>query len=94
MAPVPLNIKDGGELADWENFYADRNRIQQAVAAGTLPSPPARDLCLIIKSAKPREELGSFLKWVLTDGQPYVAECGFVPLPATRLTEELKKLEL
>jgi ABC-type phosphate transport system substrate-binding protein len=34
-----------------------------------------------------------FLRWVLTDGQAFVAEAGYINLPEEKVREELAKLD-
>ena len=49
-----------------------------AIAAGVYPSPPARDLYFVVKGKPGRPVLAEFLEWVLTEGQRYVAEMGYI----------------
>jgi phosphate transport system substrate-binding protein len=34
----------------------------------------------------------AFLRWVLTEGQQYVGEAGYVNLPPDKIADEMKKL--
>ena len=63
----------------------------EAIAAGAYPSPPARDLNLVTKG-RPTGLTREFIVWCLTDGQQYVTETGYVPLPEGKLDEERKKI--
>jgi len=88
----PLDLDGNGILEPEENFYGTRDDLLKAIARNVYPSPPARELYLVLKS-KPRNPLlAQFMRWVLTDGQAFVAESGYLPLDHARLAEGLKAL--
>jgi phosphate transport system substrate-binding protein len=89
---IPLDLNDNGEIDDDENFYGNRSELVNAIATGTYPSPPARDLHLVTKD-KFTGLTKEFVKWILTDGQQYVTETGYIQLPQERIEQELEKLE-
>ena len=89
---IPLDLNENGQVDEHENFYHTRAEIVEAIATGAYPSPPARDLHLVTKD-KFTGVTKEFVKWILTDGQQYVSETGYIQLPEGRLAEELKKLE-
>jgi phosphate transport system substrate-binding protein len=88
---VPFDLNGDGR-ADSEEVYDTKEQAVNAVATGRYPSPPARDLNLVTKG-KPTGLVNAFLRWVLTDGQQYVAEVGYIPLIEEQLNAELKKLD-
>lgn len=88
---VPLDANNNGQ-ADPEEIYDRKEQAVKAVAGGYYPSPPARDLNLVTQG-KPTGLVNTFLRWVLTDGQKYVAEVGYIPLTQEQLAAELKKLD-
>jgi phosphate transport system substrate-binding protein len=91
---VPLDLNNNGKIDDEENFYSSMNDLIAAIAAGKYPSPPARELFFVCKgNPNSNKALHEFIKWVLTDGQKYVHEAGYIALPKDKLTGELKKLE-
>ena len=67
-------------------------RPVNAVAAGHYPSPPARVLNLVTQG-KPDGLVKEFITWILTNGQQYVDEVGYIQLTAQQLNAELKKLD-
>ena len=88
---APIDLDGNGRLDAGENFYGDQTALLKAIAAGTYPSPPARDLHLVAKD-RFQGEAAAFVKWILTDGQKFVPEGGYIPLPPAKLEAELKKL--
>ena len=63
-----------------------------AVASEKYPSPPARFENLATKG-KPTGLTLAFIQWILTDGQQYLGQAGYVPLTAEQQTEALAKLK-
>ncbi|MCA9873046.1 MAG: substrate-binding domain-containing protein [Anaerolineales bacterium] len=89
---LPIDLDGNGRIDPAEDFYATRDDFTTAVAAGLYPFPPARTLYLVTKGA-PSPAVTDFYRWVLTDGQNFVHEAGYVPLTAVRLQEALDMLE-
>jgi len=88
---MSLDLNGNGQVDPDEAFDTKAQAIN-AVAEGRYPSPPARDLNLVTKG-KPDGLVDSFVRWVLSDGQVYVPEVGYIPLAKEQLTAELKKLD-
>jgi phosphate transport system substrate-binding protein len=89
---VPIDVNGNGKIDADENFYGNLSTFLQAVNDGKFPSPPARNLYLLTKGKTQKKELLDFFKWVLTDGQKFVHEAGYVPLPESTLNEQVQKL--
>ena len=90
---LPIDLNGNGRLDSDENFYNSRDDIVKAIAAGKYPSPPARDLYFVSQGKPENKVIIEFIKWVLTDGQKFVAESGYINLTDNKLREELNKLE-
>jgi phosphate transport system substrate-binding protein len=88
---VPLDVNNNG-VADPEELYDTKDQAIAAVAAGQYPSPPARDLNLVTQGP-PTGLVKEFITWILTDGQQYVDEVGYIPLTPNQLEQELKNLD-
>ncbi len=88
---VPIDGNDNRQ-ADPEEVTDTKSQAVEAVAAGRYPSPPARDLNLVTHG-KPTGLTRTFLLWVLTDGQQFVDEAGYIALPAEKLNGEWSKLQ-
>ena len=92
LAVLPIDINGNGAVDPDENFYADRDRMTKAIAEGRYPSPPARNLFFVTKGTPRTPVLVEFIRWVLTDGQKYVPETGYINLSAEILAEGLKAI--
>jgi phosphate transport system substrate-binding protein len=75
-----------------ENFYSTIDQLSAAIADGKYPSPPARNLGFLFKGKPKKKEIVEFVKYVLTTGQKFVSENGYIALSPTKLQEELKKV--
>jgi len=89
---IPIDINANGQVDENESFYGTKSELLSAIATGVYPSPPARYLNLVTKNAF-TNETKEFVKWILTDGQQYAEETGYIPLPQEKLYEELEKLK-
>jgi len=88
---IPIDINENGKIDPEENFYGTLDEITRAIAAGNYPSPPARELNLVTL----REFKGvtkEFVRWILTDGQQYAPETGYIALSKEKIQRELEKL--
>jgi phosphate transport system substrate-binding protein len=88
---VPLDVNNNGQ-ADPQELYDTKDQALQAVATRAYPSPPARDLNLVTLG-KPTGLVNTFMRWILTDGQKYEDEVGYIPLTQEQLNQELGKLD-
>lgn len=88
LAVIPIDLNENGKIDPDENFYDTMDGVMKAISEGKYPSPPARDLYLV-SGGKPDNKLVlAFLRWVLSDGQKFVSEAGYVHIPeATRMSE-------
>lgn len=86
---IPLDLNNDGKADDDERIETMPEAIQ-SVATGKYPSPPARPLNLVTKG-KPTGVLQAFIQWILTDGQAFVGEAGYVQLTPEQLAESLER---
>lgn len=89
---IPIDVNENGAIDTNEAFYEKFDKILAAIAEGKYPSPPARDLYLVSKGKPEKQATIDFLKWVVTKGQAFVSEAGYVPLTKSRLKEQVSKL--
>jgi phosphate transport system substrate-binding protein len=85
----PVDLNGNGTLDSRERIYATRDEIIRAIAADVYPSPPARELFFVLKGKPQSPLLAGFLKWVLTSGQAFVPDAGYLPLSRERLARGL-----
>ncbi|MCX7706940.1 MAG: substrate-binding domain-containing protein [Anaerolineae bacterium] len=90
-AVVPIDV-NGNDRADPDEVLKTKSDAVRAVAAGKYPSPPARALNLVTKG-RPSGLTRDFILWVLSDGQKYADEVGYVQLTPEQLEEARKKLQ-
>lgn len=91
---IPLDLNNNGKIDPDENFYNSMNELITAIASGKYPSPPARDLFFVMKgSPKNNKVLSAFIRWVLTDGQKFVHEAGYIALTKDKIAVEQKKIQ-
>jgi len=89
---LPLDLNANGRLDEEESFYDTKGELMEAIATGIYPSPPARAENLVTLG-QPTGLTRAFMVWILTEGQRYVEEVGYIPLPKELLEEGLRKLE-
>jgi phosphate transport system substrate-binding protein len=89
---VPIDLNKNGKIDPEENFYNTMDELIDAIAKGKYPSPPARDLFFVLNKKPTDRVLREFLKWVLSEGQKYVNQTGYINLPNNMLEGELKKI--
>ena len=93
MEVIPIDL-NGNRLIDAEeNFYENLDTIMRAIQTNKYPSPPARDLYLVCKGKPTNPVIIAFLEWILSDGQQYVHEGGYVQLPVEKISNEKLKLQ-
>jgi phosphate transport system substrate-binding protein len=91
-AVLPIDLNENGRIDAQENFYGQRDVLTKAIADDRYPSPPARDLYFVCHGRPQKGLLISFLKWILGEGQKFVAESGYIALPAAKLSQGLRKI--
>ena len=89
---LPIDVNGNGKIDADENFYATLDELTAAIADGKYPAPPARNLGFLFKGKPKKKELIEFVKYVLTTGQKFVDENGYIALSNAKLQEELKKV--
>ncbi len=91
---IPIDVNGDGKISDNENFYDDLKGVIKAIGDGRYPSPPARELYFISKGKPTNQAAVEFLKWILTEGQQFIDEAGYIRLPKETINRELAKLDV
>ncbi|NCA85904.1 MAG: phosphate ABC transporter substrate-binding protein [Clostridia bacterium] len=89
---IPIDLNGDGTLSDEEDFYEDLDSVIAAISSGRYPSPPARPLYFVAARRPDNPLVTSFLEWILTSGQQFVGEAGYVQLSQATIDEQLQKL--
>jgi ABC-type phosphate transport system substrate-binding protein len=88
---IPIDLNGNGRIDADEDFYGNKTVLLKAIATGVYPSPPARDENIVTKGEF-KGIAKEFVRWILTDGQKYCSEVGYVPLTEEQAEDQLAKL--
>jgi phosphate transport system substrate-binding protein len=88
---ISIDANANGQV-DPDETYTTQQAAMDAVATGKYPSPPARAENLVTLG-KPTGLVLAFMNWILTDGQQYDTEAGYVPLLPDLMAEQIQKLK-
>ena len=93
LSVIPIDINGNGKIDREEDFYHSIDEVMTAINDGRYPSPPARQL-YFVSAGKPDNKLVlAFLNFILSDGQKFVNEAGYVRLKEDVIHSELNKLQ-
>jgi phosphate transport system substrate-binding protein len=90
---IPIDVNGDDKISTDEQFYDTMDQLIAAIGDGRYPSPPARELYFVSKGKPQNKLVLTFLNWVLTDGQKFVAETGYIQLPDANIKREVEKLK-
>jgi phosphate transport system substrate-binding protein len=93
LKALPLDINKNGMIDNNENFYDNFDELLKSISDNVYPSPPARNLFLVTKQKPDNPLVINFLNWVLTEGQKFVVESGFIKLENETLKNAEDKLK-
>ena len=86
---APIDVNENGRVDPGERLRTKQEAIK-AVLSGSYPSPPARDLYLVAKDSF-QGVSKAFVHWILSDGQKYVEEVGYLKISAKQIKDALDK---
>lgn len=93
LKALPIDLNANSVIDSSENFYYSQASLVKAIEGDVYPSPPARDLYIVAKG-KPKSGLVKhFLNWILTEGQKYVPENGYINLSDDKIKLALDKIK-
>lgn len=93
LAVIPIDLDGNGQIDSTENFYQSHQTLVEAIIAKKIPTPPARELCFVAHGPPKEALLRNFFEWVLTDGQKYISEMGYIRLSHFKTEAEVEILE-
>jgi ABC-type phosphate transport system substrate-binding protein len=77
---LPIDKNRNGRIDHFENIYRDQDAFMRGVWIGKYPAALCRSI-YSVSSAKPEDKNEiAFLKWILTDGQQYLNQNGYLDL--------------
>jgi len=85
---IPIDINGDGKVDPKEDINTKQKAIN-AVASGIYPSPPARELYLVTKKGY-KGSVKVFLEWILTEGQMFVEEAGYIKLSDRQIKKAIE----
>ncbi len=88
---IPFDVNENGSV-DADEDISTKVKTVQAIKKGVFPHPPARVEYFVTRD-KPTGLVKEFVRWVLTEGQKFVDETGYIELPKDVVEGELKKVE-
>jgi phosphate transport system substrate-binding protein len=88
---IPVDVNENGRV-DPEEDLTSKEKAMRAVKSGVYPSPPVRDLNLVVKG-KLSGPVREFIRWILTDGQRFVEEVGYIMISEGQIREALVKVK-
>ena len=88
---VPFDVNGNG-VVDPDEDIGTKDKVIAAIKKGAFPHPPARVEYFVTKG-KPTGLTSEFIRWVLTEGQRFVEEAGYIALLGDALATELKKVD-
>lgn len=93
LSALPIDANGNGVIDPEEQFYDTVDSLVAAIQDGRYPSPPARDLYLVARGKPSSPLVLEFLRFILTEGQQFAGETGYVAFSEETLQHELRKLE-
>lgn len=90
---LPIDFNNNNIIDANENNYETLDNINEAIIKGDYPSPPARDLYFVSKGQPQKKEVNAFIEWILTNGQQFVSQAGYVPLSKEKIESEMAKIK-
>jgi len=87
---IPIDVNEDGEVGPDEDL-STKTRAIEAIVSGIYPSPPARDLYLVTQGGF-QGLAQEFIRWILTEGQQYTEEVGYISLTDAQVREALGRI--
>lgn len=89
---IPIDTNEDGIINEDEKVYDNMDQIKAAIGSGKYPSPPARDLYFVSNGKPQNAATVAFLQWVLTEGQKFVSDAGYIQLTEEKISIGLLEL--
>ena len=93
IAIIPIDINGNGKIDKSEDVYDTRDALTGVISKGSFPSPPSRKLYFVMKGSPEKEVLKQFIHYVLTEGQSYVNDAGYILLQGNEVKKNIERLD-
>ena len=91
---LPIDKNGNGTLDYMEDIYTDMNTFQRGVWIGKYPKALCRDIYAVSAVQPANENDLAFIKWVITDGQQFIAASGYSDLVSSESQSQLDKINI
>jgi len=83
VVPISMTGKEKSEGA--QKIFDTYEHLQRAMWLGKYPSTLIRDLDLVSKGKPRTREIIDFIYWIITDGQRFIADNGYIELHSSEV---------
>jgi phosphate transport system substrate-binding protein len=90
---LPIDFNGDNVVNDNEQYYDKLSILSDAVSKGKLPWPPARKLNIVTRGKPTDPLLMAFIEWILTIGQNYMPEMGYIHLSPDSAQAVIKSMK-
>lgn len=89
LAVIPVDLNENGKIDRNEEIYSTLDEVIAFAEKTNHPKLIAENVHVLYKKDSPNNAAGIFLSWVLTKGQQYNHNLGFLNLEGDVLTQQL-----
>jgi len=80
IAIIPVDVNNNGQSEYFEQFYADYGSFNRGVYIGKYPKTLCNNIYAVMASVPSGGTRSDLMRYILSDGQRYIAGAGFTPL--------------
>lgn len=80
IAIIPVDVNNNGQSEYFEQFYADCNSFSRGVYIGKYPKTLCNNIYAVATTVPATGAQSDLVRYILNDGQRYMAGAGFSPL--------------
>lgn len=89
LAVIPVDLNENGKIDHDEEIYSTLDNVIAFAEKTNHPKLIAENVHVLYKKDSPHTAAGIFLSWILTKGQQYNHDLGFLNLEGDVLTQQL-----
>jgi phosphate transport system substrate-binding protein len=92
IAIIPIDLNGNGRVDADENIYGSLDEVINFVEKTHHPKIPLENVNVLLRKGGHNRDVVSFLQWIVTKGQQYNHEYGFINLDAAVVQSEERSL--